>query len=480
MSKGGELKISDQWLCAALDEVLGEPLTEDKLAGLDRLEWSEYRAEAGSPYGPIEGLAGLERCTNLRVLELDGNAVQDLTPLTGLSCLEELWLLDNAVKDLTPLRDLENLRILIVAGCFALADLSPIAGLFKLEKLDCSATSVSDLSPLAELRNLKTLSLNGLNIELAPGSLNREVVVELMARGVKVQIPESGELLAEARSSSAEAVAEGNTRTLEGLLQRLGALRLLGMLRADGIEARNDEQHSLLHLLVKPPYDEENPVTGEERLELVRALVVEGLAVDVTESSGVTPLNYMLDFPEKLDVGLVRLLLQLGADPNRLPDYSPPAVAQAVKVLNSEVEGAAEVLELLLDHGVKLAAPENFVALCDAGNVDIVRRALSVGADPNAPDSRLLIPPLHAAVRSGAFDIVELLLENGANANASDGYGETALHEARTPEVARLLLDNGADVNAHNEYGVSPLDRAVTPELEQFLKEHGGLVGAKK
>ena len=56
------------------------------------------------------------------------------------------------------------------------------------------------------------------------------------------------------------------------------------------------------------------------------------------------------------------------------------------------------------------------------------------------------------AVPGGHMDVVELLLKNGADVNASDeNYGRAALHVASREnhfDVVKLLIQNGADVTA--------------------------------
>ena len=71
------------------------------------------------------------------------------------------------------------------------------------------------------------------------------------------------------------------------------------------------------------------------------------------------------------------------------------------------------------------------------------------GADVAAVSSNdMNLQPLHSAAASGSAEIVTLLLEAGAPANARQQGGFTALHAAamqdRT-EMARVLLDHGAD-----------------------------------
>ena len=68
--------------------------------------------------------------------------------------------------------------------------------------------------------------------------------------------------------------------------------------------------------------------------------------------------------------------------------------------------------------------------------------------------------PLIQAVRSGAIDRVRELLRTGADVNATQGDGATALHwAAHRSDLAatELLVRAGADVNRTNELGATPL-----------------------
>ncbi|KAL4897600.1 ankyrin repeat-containing domain protein [Aspergillus ambiguus] len=72
--------------------------------------------------------------------------------------------------------------------------------------------------------------------------------------------------------------------------------------------------------------------------------------------------------------------------------------------------------------------------------------------------------PLHWAAGEGHPDMVELLLEYGANPNSANSIGRPALQEAIWQDdvrSVRLLLDNGADVNFRNFYhGWRPIHAA--------------------
>jgi ankyrin repeat protein len=114
----------------------------------------------------------------------------------------------------------------------------------------------------------------------------------------------------------------------------------------------------------------------------------------------------------------------------------------------------AGMVNLLLRTGARANAANRFGATplseaVQAGGVDVVEALLNAGADANtlATDDGETV--LMLAARGGHLDIVKLLVARGANVNAHEGYrGQTALMWAaaeRHPEVVKYLLDHGAD-----------------------------------
>jgi len=72
--------------------------------------------------------------------------------------------------------------------------------------------------------------------------------------------------------------------------------------------------------------------------------------------------------------------------------------------------------------------------------------------------------PLMQAASNGNVRIVELLLEYGADINASDYYSSTALNEAAIKgryDVAEMLVNKDANVNTHQNLGDTPLLRSI-------------------
>jgi ankyrin repeat protein len=124
------------------------------------------------------------------------------------------------------------------------------------------------------------------------------------------------------------------------------------------------------------------------------------------------------------------------------------------------------------------------------GDVRAVEELIAAGADINA----VLVTgitedtpgyggtPLHIAALSNQDEVVEVLLENGADieAKAADSYGSTALHWAAVlghGRIVELLVLAGADVNAKDTEGHTPVDAALIFHQDQiagYLRQNGG------
>ncbi len=58
--------------------------------------------------------------------------------------------------------------------------------------------------------------------------------------------------------------------------------------------------------------------------------------------------------------------------------------------------------------------------------------------------------------------MIALLLDNGADVNATDGEGVTILHGGISASMTAYLISRGADVNAKDNEGCTPLHRAAS------------------
>ena len=111
------------------------------------------------------------------------------------------------------------------------------------------------------------------------------------------------------------------------------------------------------------------------------------------------------------------------------------------------------------------------------GDLDKVKSLLEKGADVNAADERGVTALMNAAYY-GHLDIIKLLLEKGADVNAKDVYGYTPLILASgggNLKAAKLILEYGADIDARDMYGKTACMNAVysgKEEIVQLLQKH--------
>ncbi|KAJ7336936.1 ankyrin repeat-containing domain protein [Mycena albidolilacea] len=104
------------------------------------------------------------------------------------------------------------------------------------------------------------------------------------------------------------------------------------------------------------------------------------------------------------------------------------------------------------------------------GHFEMVQLLLENGADVNTPTGGYG-PPLTAASDAGHVTVVRLLLENGADVNTSGGLEDFALHTAlanRHEKIARMLIKHGADVNLQGTRGAA-LTIAASNGMEDIV-----------
>ncbi len=219
----------------------------------------------------------------------------------------------------------------------------------------------------------------------------------------------------------------------------------------------------------------------------------------ITALNGVRYANYVAHWFRPSLTNLVRALISHGADPNvrfvkppRIGGSAEEAIIGATPFLLAAASPDPTVMRILHEGGADplIATEGGLTPLMVAGGtargqdfdedekrlaLESVQLAVDLGADINATNESGLTA-LHGAAVNGADDVVRFLLERGADINAKDKYQQTPLSiasgrllpwipygdelgEIIQPTTAELLL----------ELGASPLDTPgyFTPVAEE-------------
>jgi ankyrin repeat protein len=164
---------------------------------------------------------------------------------------------------------------------------------------------------------------------------------------------------------------------------------------------------------------------------------------------------------------MVRLLLDLGADPNATDAAGMTALATA-----SQEHADFAIVTLLLAAGAKL----DFVSALFLGRYEAAEAMLRDDPSRIGPHGRDTIA-LHLSVSKRNAAAVRWLIAHGADVNAKGNLwdcGHAALHmtaESGAVDMARLLLDAGADPNIRDDkYDATVLGWAEFCEQAQIAE----------
>jgi ankyrin repeat protein len=207
----------------------------------------------------------------------------------------------------------------------------------------------------------------------------------------------------------------------------------------------------------------------------VRSLMEQRVNVNAAQPDGSTALAWAAN---RDDLETADLLLRAGAKVNQANDYGVTPLSLACTNRNAAM--VERLLKAGADPNAVLWTGETPVMVCArTGNVETVKLLLSHKADPNAKETQQGQTALMRAVAEKHQDVVQALIEGGADVRARSKGGFTALLFAgQQGEVAsaKLLLAAGADVNATTPKNGTALVVAAASGREEFaifLLEHG-------
>ncbi|MBQ7154395.1 MAG: ankyrin repeat domain-containing protein [Synergistaceae bacterium] len=208
----------------------------------------------------------------------------------------------------------------------------------------------------------------------------------------------------------------------------------------------------------------------------IKELIDAGADINARNGKGNTALIFavMENKPE-----VVRLLCESGADTSPTNNKGRDAFSYALT--NQRMRNAPGIIQLLAGEDAELEVQaaaafsskptgktrysvrdRYFIELCKKGKERAILRAIDSGANVNAMDKHGTTALIYASIFSMP-KVIEALIENGADVNAVNNRGVTALMNAvmnSRCENIEILLENGAEVCVANKHGKTLLEYA--------------------
>lgn len=162
-----------------------------------------------------------------------------------------------------------------------------------------------------------------------------------------------------------------------------------------------------------------------------------------------------------------------------------------VKIKKNDIAGVRKLIDLGADINLPYYDKTPLGYAVQEGNVEIVNLLLEKGADPNTEfdNHSLLIFAINQEIKTDKtqkFEITRLLVEKGkADLDISSSEGDTPLHIAAgygNLKLVQSFVEHGADINAKDENDQTPLHKAAIGwnlDVVKFLVHHGANLNSK-
>ena len=227
--------------------------------------------------------------------------------------------------------------------------------------------------------------------------------------------------------------------------------------------------------------------------------------INARDENGATPLHWAARYGQKQ---IVELLINRGAKVNakdnsgstpldRATQGSHTAIAELLRAQGANTgtihvvarNGYLAGVQAYLDAGVDINArdengstPLHWAAL--EGHKDIVELLINRGAEVNATSEIGGWTPLHMAASKNHIQVVSFLIKKGADEDAKAIIGGwTPLHWAALEghkDIVELLIKLGANINSKDNMGNTPLDLAIQYErldIAEYLSTYSANTG---
>jgi len=190
---------------------------------------------------------------------------------------------------------------------------------------------------------------------------------------------------------------------------------------------------------------------------MVVDLLKAGAKTDLVDINGDTALHYSSQFNQPR---IAKLLLDAGASTDIQDKWHQTPLI---------IADDWEIVRLILEKNpnVNLASPHHGTPLhCAAGwgQLNMEQTLIAHGADPNIHRQERGDTPLMNAIAYDHISCITPLLAAGADINACDNMGRTALSIAISRHLdfplVRLLLEKGANPNIPDKNGITPITKA--------------------